>query len=71
MEAALLLRGNPRASGEMVDKGREFAGLTLVDMARECLDAAGVKTRGMDRNEIARVALQGRNGASRSISPAP
>ena len=49
MEAALLLRGNPRASGEMVEKGREFAGLTLVDMARECLDAAGVKTRGMYR----------------------
>jgi hypothetical protein len=64
MEAALLLRGNPRASGEMVDKGRDFAGLTLVDMARECLDAAGVKTRGMSRNEIARVALQGRNGAA-------
>ena len=64
MEAALLLRGNPRASREMVEKGREFAGLTLVDMARECLTAAGVKTRGMDRHEIARVALQGRNGAS-------
>src|ERR1039457_1599264 len=64
MEAALLLRGNPRASREMVEKGREFAGLTLVDMARECLSAAGVKTRGMDRHEIARVALQGRNGAS-------
>jgi hypothetical protein len=64
MEAALLLRGSPRASGEMFDKGRDFAGLTLVDMARECLDAAGVKTRGMSRNEIARVALQGRNGAA-------
>ena len=64
MEAALLLRGNPRAPREMVDKGREFAGLTLVDMARECLNAAGVKTRGMNRYEIARVALQGRNGAS-------
>lgn len=64
MEAALLLRGNPRAPREMIDKGREFAGLTLVDMARECLNAAGVKTRGMDRHEIARVALQGRNGAS-------
>ena len=32
----------------MVEKGREFAGLTLVDMARECLNAAGVKTRGME-----------------------
>jgi hypothetical protein len=64
MEAALLLRGNPRAPREMVEKGREFAGLTLVDMARECLNTAGVKTRGMDRHEIARVALQGRHGAS-------
>jgi hypothetical protein len=63
MEAALFLRGNPRASADMVEKGREFAGLTLVDMARECLNAAGVKTRGMERHEIARVALQGRNGA--------
>jgi hypothetical protein len=64
MEAALLLRGSPRASGEMFEKGRDFAGLTLVDMARECLNAVGVKTRGLSRNEIARVALQGRHGAS-------
>ncbi len=64
MEAALFLRGTPRASGEMVEKGREFAGLTLVDMARECLNAAGVKTRGMSRSDIARVALQGRHGAA-------
>jgi hypothetical protein len=64
MEAALLLRGNPGASRELFDKGREFAGLTLVDMARECLNAVGVKTRGMSRYEIARVALQGRNGAA-------
>jgi|SRR5579871_4201422 len=64
MEAALFLRGNPGVSADMVEKGREFAGLTLVDMARECLNAAGVKTRGMERHEIARVALQGRNGAA-------
>jgi hypothetical protein len=64
MEAALFLRGNPRASADMIEKGREFAGLTLVDMARECLNAAGVKTRGMERHEIARVALQGRTGAA-------
>ena len=64
MEAALFLRSNPQSTREMVDKGRDFAGLTLVDMARECLTAAGVKTRGMSRNDIARVALQGRHGAS-------
>ncbi len=64
MEAALFLRSNPRSTREMVEKGHDFAGLTLVDMARECLAAAGVKTRGMSRNDIARVALQGRHGAS-------
>ena len=64
MESALFLRANPGAPRELRDKGRDFAGLTLVDMARECLNAAGVKTRGMDRHEIARVALQGRLGAA-------
>ena len=61
MEAAILFRGNPGDS-KLRDAGREYAGLTLVDVARECLDAVGVKTRGMSRNEIARVALQGRYG---------
>jgi hypothetical protein len=63
MEASILFRGNPGDS-MLRDAGREFAGMTLVDVARECLDAAGVKTRGMSRNEIARVALQGRFGAA-------
>ena len=63
MEAAILFRGNPGDS-KLRDAGREYAGLTLVDIARECLDAAGVKTRGMSRNDIARVALQGRFGAA-------
>jgi hypothetical protein len=63
LEAAILFRGNPGDS-KLREAGREYAGLTLVDVARECLDAAGVKTRGMSRNDIARVALQGRFGAS-------
>jgi len=62
MEASILFRGNP-ADSKLRDAGREFAGLTLVDIARECLEAIGIKTRGMSRNEIARVALQGRYGA--------
>ena len=62
MEASILFRGNPGDSA-LRDAGREYAGLTLVDIARECLEAVGVKTRGMSRNEIARVALQGRFGA--------
>jgi hypothetical protein len=62
MEAGILFRGNP-GDAALREAGREYAGLTLVDIARECLDAAGVKTRGMSRNDIARVALQGRFGA--------
>lgn len=62
MEASILFRGNPGDSS-LRDAGREYAGLTLVDIARECLEAAGVRTRGMSRHEIARVALQGRFGA--------
>src|SRR5450759_5196650 len=62
MEAGILFRGSP-GDAVLREAGREYAGLTLVDIARECLDAAGVKTRGMSRNDIARVALQGRFGA--------
>jgi hypothetical protein len=45
MEAAILFRGNP-GDAALRDAGNEYAGLTLVDIACECLDAAGVKTRG-------------------------
>ena len=62
MEAAILFRGNPGDS-RLRDAGREYAGLSLLEMARECLVAVGVNTRGMSRSEIARVALAGRNGA--------
>jgi hypothetical protein len=63
MEAGILFRGNP-GDATLREAGKDYAGLTLVDIARECLDAAGVKTRGMSRNDIARVALQGRFGAA-------
>ncbi len=63
MEAGILFRGSP-GDAVLREAGRDYAGLTLVDIARECLEAAGVKTRGMSRNEIARVALQGRLGAA-------
>jgi hypothetical protein len=59
MEAALLYRANP-ADPKLEVSGRDFAGLTLVDMGRECLQEAGVKTRGMSRMDIAEQALKGR-----------
>ncbi len=64
MEAALTVRCNPKAPKETLDLGKEFAGLTMVEMAREYLEFAGVKTRGLPREAIARTALQGHMGAA-------
>jgi hypothetical protein len=37
----------------MTDRAREYRGMRLIDVARDCLEAAGVRTRGMTPNEIA------------------
>lgn len=42
----------------------EFRGMTLLDLARECLSKAGVSTRGMDRMQIAGLAFSQRNGGN-------
>lgn len=42
---------------KLSDKGREFRGLSLLDMARECAEGAGIRTRGMGKLEIVRVAF--------------
>jgi hypothetical protein len=60
MEASLVLRGNPTLPREIQDKGRAYAGMTLLELARECLTAAGVNIRGMSRLDIATAALLGR-----------
>ncbi len=39
--------------GDMTDGSREYRGSTLLDMARESLELAGVSHRGMDKSEIA------------------
>lgn len=39
--------------GDMTDAAREYRGSTLLDMARESLDLAGISHRGMDKSEIA------------------
>ena len=53
---ALLARWNPRAY-KIDDASRQFAGLSLPEMAREMAEARGVKTRGMTRHQIAKAAL--------------
>jgi hypothetical protein len=63
MEAALLQRAGVLKADTVGDPG-EFRGLSLMDLARECLEATGVKVRGMNVMEIASRALQmkGRDG---------
>lgn len=52
MATALLIRANPGMQKdikpEVVSAVREYRGMTLVDMAREALEAIGEKTRGLD-----------------------
>jgi hypothetical protein len=52
MGAALLHRSDSKNA--LPDGAREYRGLSLLDMARDCLEVSGVKTRGLDRTEIAR-----------------
>lgn len=55
----------PRLAKVDLDPG-EFRGMTLMDLARECLERRGVSTRGMDRMTIAKDALLGRGGSYQS-----
>lgn len=54
------VRGMEKPDGD----GGEFRGMTLLDMARESLERRGIKTRGMDRMEIAKKALSYRASSS-------
>lgn len=57
MTEAILHRAYP---GKPLSEGaRQFAGMTMLDLCRDMLDRSGVKTRGMDRMQIATRAFQG------------
>lgn len=55
MQNALLHRCDSKV--ELVEAGREFRGMRLVDMAREFVEMAGGNARGMTPQELARAAL--------------
>lgn len=55
---AILHRAQP-GMFQLTDRAREYRGLTLLDLARDCLEAAGGRTRGMTAGEIAHVATRG------------
>lgn len=64
---ALQHRANP-AVVELTADGRNFRGLTLVEIGREVLEVNGISTRGMSRNEIAQQALAVRSGGMMTTS---
>lgn len=57
MASALLHRIAP-ARFQLSEAAGEFRGLSLLDMAAECLQQVGVNTRGMSRRELAGMAMQ-------------
>lgn len=54
---ALLHRHDPKAH-KLEEPGRQFRGMTLLEIARDIIEASGTSTRGMARDEIARRAFQ-------------
>ncbi|RAI34469.1 hypothetical protein CH341_31375, partial [Rhodoplanes roseus] len=53
---ALLHRHDPGRFA-LTEPGRDYRGLTLLEIAREVVEASGTRTRGMARDEIARRSL--------------
>ena len=59
MAAALMHRHDPGRE-QLPAAAREFRGLSLIELARQSLDRAGVSTRGMSKMEVAGLALSAR-----------
>ena len=57
IENALLHRFDPEKN-ELSDHGREYRGLTLLEMGCEMLEAHSVRTRGMSKHERAKAMLE-------------
>ena len=57
MTEAILHRASP--SNKLSDGAQQYAGMTMIDLCRDILDGDGIKTRGMDRMQVATRAFQG------------
>lgn len=57
MVAALLHRYDSTLFPLKDELGRNWVGMSLLDMARDCMEAAGHRTRGLPRHEVAKLAL--------------
>lgn len=67
IESVLMHRVDPVAN-QLPDGAGEFRGASLIDLARDVLEASGVSTRGMSKMEIASEALAQRSGGMHSTS---
>lgn len=55
--AALAVLGRTFGHAVSDERAQQFRGFNAVDLARDCVERAGIRTRGMSRNEIAVKAL--------------
>ena len=69
MQEAILSRMDPRTA--LTDLGRQYRGMSLIEMAREALEGLGVSTRGLSRNEIASRAFSVRAGGYHTTADFP
>ena len=56
------------AATSLTDNGRQYRGMSLLEIGRDFLEARGVNTRGMDRMSLATNILHYRSGAMHSTS---
>lgn len=56
IEAALLHRADP-AANPLDANAREFRAMTLIELAKTCLETYGVSTRGLSKSDVAELAL--------------
>lgn len=69
MEEAIVHRVNPRA--QLTDNGRQFRGMSLLELGRDFLESRGVSTRGMDRMTLAQRMLHFRAPGMHGVSDFP
>lgn len=66
LQEALLHRVDPRT--QLTDNGRQYRGMSLVELGRDMLERAGRNTRGMTRLEVAESMLQLRSPGMQGTS---
>lgn len=57
MAATLLCRYEPQRYKDQAEKAREWTGLSIMELGRECLRQKGQSTRAMSQNDIAQLML--------------